>query len=467
MSRFCPVHPKPLKNKASLLFMFFGKRKSWLDGLFERSYRMKMGHVRLPGMELFMVNQPSLVRQVLIDDAEKFPKHALLGRILKPLLGDSIFTTNGSVWKRQRRMLDPAFAQARLKTVFPLMIAASVAMRNRLNQLGPEAVHDVDVEMTHVTADIIFRTILSSPLEGEDAHAIFNAFLRFQEAAPRIVMPIIYRLPRWMTPWLQRVKGNRAAEEIRSVLEKIIRRRYDAHQRGEPDPHQDILSSLLEAVDVETGKPFEFDELVDQVAMLFLAGHETSASALAWTLYLVSMCPEIQERMHKESVAVLGDRDPEFSDIKQLELTWNVFREALRLYPPVGFFAREATETTKMRDKVMRKGSTIVISPWLIHRHETYWERPNEFDPDRYADDKSRESLQNAYLPFGLGPRVCMGAAFAMYEAALILGVLMRDYRFESLPDHEPQPVGRLTIRSENGVRLKIVRRATAAGARS
>jgi cytochrome P450 len=209
----------------------------------------------------------------------------------------------------------------------------------------------------------------------------------------------------------------------------------------------------------EAGNPFAFDELVDQVAMLFLAGHETSASALAWTLYLISMCPEIQERMHREAVSVLGNREPDFSDIKQMELIWNVFREALRLYPPVGFFAREATETTQMRDKVVRKGSTVVISPWLIHRHEGYWERPNEFDPDRYDDDKSRESLQSAYLPFGLGPRVCMGAAFAMYEAALILGVLVRDYRFEPLPNHTPQPVGRLTIRSENGVRLKIVRR--------
>lgn len=459
MSRFCPVYPKPLKTKASLLATFLRGRRSWLDVLFERSYRMKMGHTKLPGLELFMVNEPSLVRRVLIEQAEKFPKHKLLGRILEPLLGESIFTTNGEVWKRQRRMLDVAFEQARLKTVFPLMNAAAVAMQERLDRLEDGAVYDVDVEMTHVTADIIFRTILSVPLEGEDARKIFHAFVRFQEMAPRIVLPIIYRLPAWLSPWLDAFKGKRAAQEIRGLLEGFIRTRYDANRSGDATVYQDILASLLTVCDTETGTRFEFDELVDQVAMLFLAGHETSASALTWALYLIAMSPDIQERMHAETVAVLGERDPEFSDTKTLELIWNVFRETLRLYPPVGFFAREAAETQPMRDKIVPAGASVVVSPWLIHRHRDLWERPDEFDPDRYSSDSAKESLKCAYLPFSLGPRVCIGAAFAMQEAVLILARLVRRYRFEALPGQEPQPVGRLTIRSENGMRLKIIKR--------
>jgi cytochrome P450 len=458
----CPVYPKPLRSKASLLSTFFRGRRSWLDVLFERSYRMKMGHVRLPGFDLYMVNEPSLVRRVLVEQAGKFPKPALLGRILKPILGESIFTTNGEVWQRQRRMLDPAFAQARLKTVFPLMNAAAVAMEERLDKLSDGAVHEVDAEMTHVTADIIFRTILSRPLEGEDARRIFDAFIRFQEMAPRIAMLIIYRLPGWLSPWLESSKSRRAAAEIRMLLERFIRERYDAHRRGEPTGHQDILASLLDAVDPETGKGFEFDELVDQVAMLFLAGHETSASALAWALYLIAMHPEIQERMHTEAEAVLGEGEPEFSDTKRMELVWNVFRETLRVYPPVGFFARESAETQEMRDKTVRAGSPVIIAPWLIHRHRELWERPDDFDPDRYGSDSAKESLKCAYLPFGLGPRVCMGAAFAMQEAVLILARLVRRYRFETIPGHVPKPVGRLTIRSENGIRLGISRRKSA-----
>jgi cytochrome P450 len=459
MSRFCPVYPKPLKSKASMLLMFFGKRRSWLDGLYERSYGMKMGEIKLPGLALYMVNEPPLVRRVLVEQAAKFPKHTLLGKLLKPLLGESIFTTNGEQWQRQRAMMDQSFAQTRLKLVFPLMKAAASAMQERLDRLPDGAAYDVDVEMTHVTADIIFRTILSQTLSGASAHKIFDAFTRFQELAPRIVNPVLFKLPRLFAPWLAIRRSNAAAGEIRAHLEGFIRPRYEAHNQGNPGAHQDILASLLDAVDPQTGRGFSFDELVDQVAMLFLAGHETSASALAWSLYLIAMSPEIQERMHDEAVAVLGGKDPDYSDIKQMSLIWNVFRETLRLYPPVGFFARQATETQPMRDKTIHAGASVVIAPWLIHRHRDLWERPDEFDPDRYNTDSARESLKCAYLPFGLGPRVCMGATFALQEAGLILATLVKRYRFEPLPDHQPQPVGRLTIRSDNGIRVRILKR--------
>ncbi len=460
MSRFCPVYPKPLKNKASLLLMFFGKRRSWLDGLFERSYHMKMGQVNLPGLDLYMVNEPKLVRKVLIEEANQFPKHDMLGNMLKPLLGESIFTTNGAQWQRQRRMMGPAFEQTRLKTVFPLMKAAASAMQKRMDKLPDGAAYDVDVEMTHVTADIIFRTILSLPLEGDDARKIFHAFTRFQEMAPRLVLPVIFKLPRLLSPWLAGYRSRRAAREIRGLLEKFIRVRYDAYQQGTPGDYQDILASLLEATDPETGMHFTFDELVDQVAMLFLAGHETSASALAWTLYLMAMSPEVQERMHQEATAILGDKEPEFSDMKKMELIWNVFRETLRLYPPVGFFVRQANEAQQMRSKALPEEATIVIAPWLIQRHRALWERPDEFDPDRYAAKSAKESLKCAYLPFGLGPRVCMGATFALQESSLILSTLVKHYRFDPLPGVTPDPVGRLTVRSENGMRLAVYKRS-------
>jgi len=203
--------------------------------------------------------------------------------------------------------------------------------------------------------------------------------------------------------------------------------------------------------------------LVDQVAMLFLAGHETSASALSWALYLVSHRPEIQERMHAEAMAIMGEREPDYSDIKSMELIWNVFRETLRLYPPVGFFAREASETQGMRDKTVEEGASVIIAPWLIHRHRELWERPDEFDPDRYGSASARESLKCAYLPFSLGPRVCMGATFALQEAGLILATLVKHYRFEAPPGYTPEPVGRLTVRSENGVRVIVHKRKVTA----
>jgi cytochrome P450 len=308
--------------------------------------------------------------------------------------------------------------------------------------------------MTHVTADIIFRTIFSVPMEGADAHRVFSAFARYQAMAPRLMLPSVFGVGWLVMPW-DRWRSRRAAAQIRGLLEKLIRPRFDASRAGQPHATTDILAAFLDARD-EAGQPFDFDELVNQVAMLFLAGHETSASALTWASYLVAKSPEIQERMHAEVVQQIGDREPQPGDMKALTLTWNVFRETLRLFPPVGFISREATQACPMRDKQVPAGAAMVIAPWLIQRHRTLWERPDAFDPDRYDDDRSRDSLRQAYLPFGMGPRVCMGAAFALQEAALILSSLVRDFRLEAVSGHVPLPVGRLTIRSANGVRLKL-----------
>lgn len=438
--------------------MFFSARRSWLDGLYERSYSMQMGEVHLPGLDLYMVNEPAWVRRVLAEQPADFPKSELLGAALRPLLGDSIFTTNGALWVRQRAMMEPAFAQARISVAFPAMCAAAQAMLARLGTLPDGAEHDVEKEMTHVTADIIFRTLFSVPLEGADAHRVFSAFARFQSIAPRLLLPSIYGL-RWLVlPW-DVWRSRRAAAEIRGLLEKLVRPRYDAHRAGQDSPQADILGAFLCARDSAGGAPFTFDELVDQVAMLFLAGHETSASALTWALYLIAQSPGIQDRMVAEAALLPVDHTADAPDLKNLELTRNVFRETLRLFPPVGFIARQAEKTCPMRDKTVEKGASVVISPWLIHRHRNLWLRPDAFDPDRYRDDQSRESLQQAYLPFGMGPRVCMGAAFAVQEAVLILSSVVRRYRVQVVPGHVPHPVGRLTIRPANGVRLTLHRR--------
>lgn len=455
MSRFCPAYPRPSRNKLSRLLMFFRARRSWIDSLSARSYGMQMGEVHLPGVDLYMVNQPSLVRQVLVDEPELFPKSELLAESLRPLLGDSIFTTNGAQWRRQRDMMEPAFALARMNVVFPHMLDATHALIERLAAVPAGTAQDVEVEMTHVTADIIFRTIFSVPMTGADARRIFDAFARYQALVPRLMLPALYGM-RWLVwPW-QRRQSTRAANEIRDLLGQLVAPRYAAYRAGEPAQRQDILQAFMEARDPASGEPFDSGELVNQVAMLFLAGHETSASALTWALHLLAHSPDIQERMHAEVTQLLGDRDPQPGDLKKLELTWNVFRETLRLFPPVGFFARESVRDCPMRDKTVVKGASVVISPWLIQRHRALWPDPDVFDPDRHANDASREQLRTAYLPFGMGQRVCMGANFALQEAALILASLVRRFRVRPVPGHEPQPVGRLTIRSANGVRLYV-----------
>jgi cytochrome P450 len=456
---FTPPYPKPHDSKSSFLLRFVRGWRSWLDVLFARSYRMKMGHYRQPGLDVYMVNEPCWVRRILVEAPDDYPKHQLMHRMLEPLLGESIFTTNGEVWARQRRLMDQAFEQARLKLVFPLMMSSVDDMLTRLDGVADGSSYEVDGEMTYVTADIIFRTILSEHLSEADARAIYEAFIEFQHHAQRAMVLMIYRLP----AWLPRRASERCAKRIRAVLAEIILRRYQARERGEADERVDILGALMDAVDPVQGDRFSYAEMVDQICMLFLAGHETSASSLAWALYLVSCDAELQARLVEEIDRVAGTRPFEFSDIKRMRLVWDTFREALRLYPPVGFFVREASEAHCIRDKQVAAGSPILVSPWLIQRHETYWERPHEFDPDRFATESGKASLKEAYLPFSMGPRVCIGAAFATQEAVLILASILRRYRIDADTGHTPQTVGRVTIRSDNGIRVRLTPRRSAA----
>ncbi|MEO8281162.1 MAG: cytochrome P450 [Ideonella sp.] len=470
---FCPAYPTPQTGKVPSWSLFFRARHSWLHSLFERSYRMKMGEVHLFGNHVYMVNEPTWVRHVMVDAIANYPKHRLLDRALQPLLGASLITTNGALWERQRKLMNPAFANARITIAFPLMLQAALALVSRLDQLPDGGAHDMEIEMTHVTGDIIFRTILSKPMEGEQARRIFAAFAEFQQLAPRLSLPLIYGL-KWLLPLLvpfwQVRRSRRAAAEIRDLLGQLIRPRFERHrsrslgaaaQPAAPDlaAPRDILEAMLDAVDPDSGAAMSFEETLDQVAVLFLAGHETSASALTWALHLLANAPDVQQRVQAEVDRVLGTRTPEAADLRELTLVRQVFREALRLFPPVGFLTREAVAADRMRDKDIPAHASVVISPWLIHRHRELWSHPDAFDPDRFDTPAGRESAKTAYLPFGIGPRVCIGANFALQEATLLLAMLAQHYRLEPVPGQSPEPVGRITIRSANGVRLRIFRR--------
>ncbi len=451
---FQPPYPKPHVRKSSFILRFLRGWNSWIDVLFERSYSMKMGKISQPGMDIFMVNDADWVRRIL-GDTHQYPKHELMQRALEPLLGSSIFTTNGDEWERQRRLVEPAFAQARLKLVFSLMADAAASMLQRLDAVADGRSHEVDGEMSYVTADIIFRTILSDNLEASTAQEIYDAFLEFQHHAQRAMILMIYRLPPVLSTWGSR----RAARKIRAILSGIIARRMAERDEGKLSDRQDILSGMMDAVDPVTGDSLSYEELVDQVCTLFLAGHETSASSLTWALYLLSQCPHLQDKIVAEIEAVVGDREFVAGDIKDLPALGNVFRETLRLYPPVGFFVREATQSQCIRKKDVKAGSPILISPWLLHRHRTLWERPDDFAPERFETEAGKASAKCAYIPFSKGPRVCIGAAYATQEAVLILASIVRRYRVDADPMHVPKVVGRVTVRSGNGVRVRLHRR--------
>lgn len=464
MSDFIPPYPRPMPVRSKLMKLlrkpqrFLRWRQCSLAPLTEVSYSMLLGETGLMKDRIYVANEPGLVQRILVDESERFPKSGVIADMLELLMGDSIFVSNGEVWKRQRRMMDPAFEAARIRIVFDLMLDAVDALLERMDPLATDNAVAIDAQMMHVTADIIFRTIFSKSLSAEEAKLIYDAFIRFQETAFSHGMTKTVGLPSILTVFRRR-RAKSAATDIRGVLDPMVRLRYDSFHNGEPQLHQDILQALISVKDPVTGTHFDFRELCEQVAMLFLAGHETSASSLAWAIWLLAEQPAIQERVHDETVKVMGNSRPQFAHMKKLNLTRNVFSEALRLYPPVAFLPRSPQCPVHMRSKTVPAGSIISISPWLMHRHRRYWQKPDVFDPDRFDREETVDSLRQAYLPFSKGPRVCLGAAFALQEATLILASLCRRYRFAPVTGFVPRPIGRLTVRSENGISVRVSRR--------
>jgi cytochrome P450 len=466
---FTPPTPKGPPGKASFLDMLKFGLHSGIGMFLGTSYETQnVGRHPIPTLPrlerrmLWMVRSPELIRRVLVSEAERFPKSMLMDDMLRALTGYSIFISNGEAWRRHRRLMDPAFETARIKDVFPMMVQAADACIERLEAaaagaLGEARTVRIDLEMTHYAADIIFRTIFSEPLPSKDAKRFFGAFEVFQKIAYAHGMLRLAKVPTQLSPGHWRAVW--AARVIRDILRRPLTRRLKAERAGKATPQTDILATLLRTKDPEGGPGFDDAELLDQIAMLFLAGHETSATAMAWSLYLLAHAPDAQERAHAEAAAVYGDRAPEWRDMKRLAFNRDVFREAMRLYPPVAFLARDAGCPMQLANRKVDEGDAVMVSPWIQQRHRAHWDNPDAFDPERFSRLENAEAVRSAYFPFSMGPRVCAGAAFALQEATLLLSLLVRRFRFLPEPGHTPDPVARLTLRSANGIPLRVERR--------
>jgi cytochrome P450 len=451
---FVPPYPPPLKSKAGLLRRFVIGWNSWIHTLFEKSYRMKMGEYRTPTRRFFVINELPLMKRVMDDPEKQFPKHRIMNDLLDPLLGNSVFSTNGKLWEEQRAMINPAFAHTNMQRAFPAMAAAVDDLIAMMRTADPSRPIDVDPLMTHVTADVIFRTMFSMTLSFAESAAVYEAFGRYQRHVQPAIVLQLYGLPRR----LYRRRMARAAAEVHALFEPILAERLARTEAGEDVP-QDILQALIAARHPETGAAFTRQDLLDQLAIIFLAGHETSASALGWTLYCLSEQPALQEELHAEIAAAARGAPITFEHLKRMNGIRALFREGLRLYPPVSFFLREVTRPQDMRGKKLSPGDALVVSPWLIQRNPDNWTCPHAFDPARFAPGGEAEGARDAWLPFGRGPRICVGAGFAQQEAQLILARIIAEFRLVHPPGRRPEVVSRLTLRPRRGFPLILIPR--------
>ena len=450
-----PPKPASATGRGNVLRYALRFRRDLLSALPARLYRAWMADFRSPLVRSVLCNDPALVRMVLNERPADFPKSSRLAEGLRPLLGQSVFVTNGALWEHQRRIIDPAFEGGRVRETFPAMWAASVAARDRLAaRTGAE--RDIEPETSHAAADVIFRTLFSLPIEDRTAAQVFAAFRAHQDAQPIVNLAALIPLPGWVPRWHGR-RTRRTAALIRGLIAGLVAQRASAIAEGNaPD---DLATKIMTTPDPRTGDGFTPDEMVDQVAIFFLAGHETSASALAWSLWLLAAAPEWQDRLAAEAAEVLsGDDLPDFAAVSRLKTARAVFREAMRLYPPVPMMVRETTQAEHFRDRDIPAGTQVVLSPWHLHRHERLWHDPDGFDPGRWDTDNGRTCARAAYIPFSSGQRVCPGAGVAMIEGPLMLALICRDLRL-ARGTVDPVPVARLTVRGRDGIRLRLERR--------
>lgn len=446
---FIPPYPRPPQTKRGLVKRFLRGWHSWIHVLFDKSYTMKMGEIRLPGRIMYIANELPLVDRIL-RGGTAFPKHRELVRNLSPLIGNSVFSANGEDWESQRAMVNPAFAHTALGRSMPLMVAAADDLLARLEAADKSRPVDIDPMMTHVAADIIFRTLFSEALDEERSNIIHTAFGRFQRLAHSASMLRLYGAP---AGWFEK-RSVAPARAIHDVFRPIVEARFaDFHARGEA-PHRDILQSLIEARHPETGAPFTLQQVMDQVSTVFLAGHETSASTMTWALYMLAECAHIQDAAREEVQALADGASLTAAMLKDMGHVRNIFRETLRLYPPVAFLPREVTCPMTMRDKQLEEGAMLVVAPWLTQRNKDNWACPHGFDPDRFDDPANADMVKQAWFPFGRGPRVCVGAGFAQQEVMTVIASVLRRYRLSVPQGWKPEPISRLTIRPRTGMRL-------------
>lgn len=445
-----PPKPTPRPRRGSWLGLLRGFRKDLLSALPGHLYNARMAEFRGPLIHSFLCNDPALQRLILRERPQDFPKSARLREGLVPLLGNSVFATNGADWERQRRIIDPAFAGGRLRKSLPAVWAATDAAIAQLERVvGGEI--DIEPETSHAAADVIFRAMFSLPIEQRIAAEVFCAFRQYQDAQPLVNLAALLRLPAWV-PRLHSRHTRRAARHIRGLIARLVEARLAAIRDGTAPA--DLATRIMTTPDPQTGRCFDRDEMMDQVAIFFLAGHETSAAALAWALWLLAANPDWQDRVAAEGATLT----PEFSRLSTLTATHAVFREALRLYPPVTMMVRETTRPETFRGRAVPPGAQLILSPWHVQRSPRIWDAPDDFDPGRWLRDPARASARQGYLPFSAGPRVCPGAGLAMMEGVIMLARIAAAFRLR--PGAEwPVPVARLTLRGRDGIRIRLDRR--------
>ena len=397
------------------------------------------------GKHWHMLMEPTAIREILLDRVGDYPKSDVTKNLLKPAIGESLFIAEGAHWRWQRRAAAPVFTHRNMMNLAPIMTSAAERSAQRITDAGPRGINMLD-EMVTTTFDIIADVTFSGG-DTFDRDGVHNAIDDYIAEAGKISLFDILGAPDWV-PRPGRIRSGKALKEMKSMADKAIDERAARGHEGVPD----LLDLLLAGVDPETKRKMNTAELRDNLLTFIVAGHETTALTLSWSMYLMAFAQDAQARAREEARSVLQGRAATGDDVANLPFIRQIIDEALRLYPPAGIISRTAMKKDTLCDREILPGDTVMVPIYALHRNELLWDEPNSFRPERFADRKS--VARYAYLPFGDGPRICIGASFALQEAVIILATLLSKFKFTPIEGRDPEPVMILTVRPEGGVWL-------------
>jgi cytochrome P450 len=427
--------------------------RNYIEAIPREAYEGGVVRIRRRGADTLLICDPQLIGEMLVDKAENFERDNVTRRAFAPSIGNnSLFLAEGAEWRWQRRAVAPIFRHDALSSFVPVFTAMADRQIAQWRQAPRGEPVDAAAAMTRTTFDIIVETMLGGAADL-DADRYSRAIKDSFATIPWHIVYAQFGLPEWM-PFPNRGSARRAREFLHQEIRRTV-----AARRGVETAAPDLLALLLKARDPESGRTMTDDEVIRNLITFITAGHETTSVALTWTLWLLAKDQATQQRVADEVASVAGTAAIDPQQIDELALCRQAIQEAMRLFPPAPAISRFAKTALTLGDVEVDAGARVHIPIYALHRNSLLWINPNAFDPERFAPERAKAYSRYAFLPFGGGPRICIGASFAMIEATAILATLLRAFRFHPVPGHKPQPVARVTLRPKDGMPLLVTPR--------
>lgn len=455
MNHFKPPYPHRPKSQLNPIKGLYYAHKDLLSIWPETAFSAKFMSLKVLKQQIFIANSPETIRHVFVGNASNYhSKSTQQIKALAPLLGDGLFVSDGETWAKHRKLITPSFDSTHIKMYSKSMIGAIQETRERWDKLESNSNILMQPEMASLGAEIISRTLFGEKLGAENAESVVEAFANYQAVVKQMDLPKLLGLPDWIPNLNGKVgKGKKAAKTIHAVVDDIMKKA--THKE-----YQDTLAAQLIRANhnLDESESMTHEQIRNEIIVLFMAGHETTANVLAWMWYLLSQAPDVEKKMHDELDSVLGGATPTFSDIANLPYTRAILDETMRLYPPVPILARQAAGEDIINGKHIPAKANMLVVPWLIQRHKLYWDQPDHFIPERFMPDAPKPQ-KFTYIPFSAGPRVCPGKAFGINESVLVFAILAQKYRAETTAGYQGEHDCRLTLRPQDNLPMKLIRR--------